>query len=83
MNCKQGDLAVVVRCLHPEDSNFIGSVVSCKETEIWCGRLAWLTPDHPLVASVFDECLRPIRPDETPEESLEAMKLLTQTKEKV
>lgn len=88
MNCKPGDLAVGVNAVPAKRCN-IGSLVRViRAHEIlpnyWVvealnsffanGR-NWPAGS---IARAADADLRPIRPDETPEESLEAMRLLTQ-----
>jgi hypothetical protein len=83
MNCKPGDLAVVVRAF--SDPTQLGKMVRVVE---WDGGVGGLTVEPPIITngrpwrSVDDCALRPIRPDETPEESQDAMLLLTQIPQK-
>ncbi len=58
MNCKPGDLAVVVRSIY--DPAQIGKIVRVVE---WCAYTeGWIvSPCILFYASVHDECLRPIR----------------------
>lgn len=89
MNCKPGELAVVIR---DYKNLHIGRIITVVRYEKHpYGRLdAWVTdpvlidPDGCLFMPT-DNGVRPIRPDETHEESTEAMRLLTQLpkKEKV
>lgn len=91
MNCKPGDLAMVVAPYHPNGRGHfvaverLASVMehlegrqylsSCFYGEIWVCSGA-VPDDHGRVqrlAVIADICLRPIRPGETPEESITAM----------
>lgn len=100
MNCKPGDLAVVINAVVTHE--LIGKIVRVIR-RVYDGEpnsiggnfvnieFAWLcegksiptrTTDGTLhfvnSRAIEDRLLRPIRPDETPEQSIEAMKLLTQ-----
>jgi hypothetical protein len=86
MNCKPGDLAIVVRCLWEENIGGmvevldsyrcdpgewrVKAITSLKATVIGVAR-----PGSIVWADDFD--LRPIRPGETPQQSTEAMRDLT------
>lgn len=107
MNCKPGDMAVVIKASTTKEligrfvivgraycdgeviSGFVPVIVGgpswvCSSVSgdklPWAsydGTLAWVL-DRP----INDSVLRPIRPEETPEESTEAMRLLTQLPQK-
>lgn len=75
MNCKPGDLAVVVRsATNPEN---IGRIVRCvdmtrrrlagswEECECWI-----VEPDITVYGAIADRCLRPIRPTDGEDETL-------------
>lgn len=79
MNCKQGDLAVVVTAkFFPEE---IGKIVTCVQFKPSLGEPAWIV-DPPLGKDesrnghffkadwVFDSCLRPIRDNDGTDETL-------------
>lgn len=63
MNCKQGDLAVVVKCLNaPENIGAIRRVI--RPTEWIAGTWPGWKLEHPLPNGddcICDTCLRPIR----------------------
>ena len=89
MNCKPGDLARIVRPYqdYQEIGKYVSIIRAGKPDEITKTRggdtavnsgplgSGWLVDasgsEYPCF--IADVCLRPIRPDETPEESLEAM----------
>lgn len=82
MNCKPGDLAVIV--LAPSDPQHLGKIVTVKfQVERGYGA-SWVCDPHLLCDDGIeiawnDRSLRPIRPDETTEESTEAMRRLHDT----
>ena len=64
MNCKPGDLAIVVSTLgYPRLDRCRGMIV--KVTAVYEVRhpfgAMWAVEDHPLIEHVADACLRPIR----------------------
>jgi hypothetical protein len=97
MNCKPGDLAIVIKAdgsgIAGEISRMlVGRIVkvthlskpssdfTCFANEVW----KFEEPIHInfgekkyTANGIADDCLRPIRPDETPEQSTEAMRDLT------
>lgn len=84
MNCKPGDLAIVVA----GEKRWIGLVIRIlSQSRNWPG--CWYSeekhvdPENGMRIVWFDWTLRPIRPDETPEESIEAMRKLHDLTEKV
>lgn len=82
MNCKQGDLAIIVKSQN--NPKFIGSilrVIDCHETEFGT---AWMIYDNAnLINSgylhILDECVMPIRDSDKQDEMLSIIKI----KEKV
>jgi hypothetical protein len=83
MNCKPGDLAIVVRKLLPRSNLEVGNIVRCLELRAWM-----LAPDDNIYLNVWlvekgdqrrgpngyplgtaDECLRPIRPGDLEDET--------------
>jgi len=76
MRCKPGDLAIIVNTL-PEYSRYLGKILTCVAVERWYKNSTlpvWSTEpkliDGPYTLLVEDEALRPIRPDEGPDETL-------------
>lgn len=77
MNCKPGDMAVVVRIFHESQAKFLGAMVRCVEhVENDPDGCDWFYEPLSPIAShmhslgyrlVADEALRPIRPDDLPE----------------
>jgi hypothetical protein len=81
MNCKPGDLAVVVNCIDPD---CVGSIVRCEKFQPGPNGIpAWIV-DRPISKGgrfpgldyialknwIADACLHPIRPDEGEDEML-------------
>lgn len=71
MNCKQGDLAIVVRRIFSKTDDMIGRIVHCKEYINIRGVDAWLIDPfmhkgHEVVAFA-DAVLKPLRGDPVPE----------------
>jgi len=85
LNCRSGDLAIVVN----SESGSDGMIVTCikRYDGPWQGTSfepGWMI-DRKIktgFAFIVDSKLRPIRPDESPEESTEAMRLLNQLPQK-
>lgn len=73
MNCKQGDLAVVVRRVFNNNDNLIGTPVVCRKHIILNGLDVWMVDPFKFmgneVVAIADIVLKPIRglpvPDET------------------
>ena len=88
MNCKQGDLAIVVRVFSDVNKWMVGRVVTCESLKIINGHTGWLVMDK--ISSppthmfdygwVADRCLRPIR--DTPGEDETLKWLVVPTTEK-
>lgn len=86
MNCKPGDLAIIVK----SPAGNAGKIVRCirfvGKVDGWVGNDRWETDSELpstcgwVTRTMRDSYLRPIRPDESPEQSLEAMRNLMQTK---
>ena len=82
MNCVKDDIARIIDSpLRAENKKYVGKWVRCIST---CGDGWWDfeplshgLPD-PDIYQVEDQYLRPIRPGESPEQSIEAMRLLTE-----
>lgn len=67
MNCKQGDLAVVISAR--KDPRWVGKIV--RVVREFPGLNAWITDPMPSrYACVGDEILRPIRDSEDPDETI-------------
>ncbi len=62
LNCKQGDLAIVVRCWPYHEC--VGQIVTCVRPEEGVWGPGWFV--EPRLSNgntcIYDECLRPIRP---------------------
>jgi hypothetical protein len=73
MNCKQGDLAVIVKVLNPKNSQIIGKIVRCIEPVVSWDNIAGWAVDPPLsfAIGVADENLRPIRDNDGEDETLQ------------
>ena len=72
MNCKRGDLAIVVNVINRKHAHRIGAIVTCVEIicDVW-GRTGWVVkPELEECIGVADTCLRPIRPSEGQDETL-------------
>jgi hypothetical protein len=79
MNCKPGDLAIVVRC--PDEAYEIGKIVTCLRREDFLGVPAWrIDPPLRTVTKgdwmvegswIEDACLRPIRDNPGKDETLD------------
>jgi hypothetical protein len=75
MNCKPGDLAVVVKsATRPEN---VGRIVRCVRRTVRIGHKSrlpldcWVVePDITLCGAIADECLRPIRDQDGDDETL-------------
>lgn len=71
MRCRAGDLAVIVKAGNAPQ--FLGRLVTCVSSyEGECGRTGWrVDPKLPGWDGVFDDSLRPIRPqpDDAADES--------------
>lgn len=65
MNCKPGDLAIVVR---GEPVKNLGRVVRCIKLELLFGEPCWRVEDDD--ARFADNCLRPIRDNDGEDETL-------------
>lgn len=80
MNCKPGDLAIVIQVQSKIIEKYIGSIVKVVRPydETFFAHLgsAWWVDFNGEKMHALDLCLRPIRPDESHEESIEAMRLL-------
>lgn len=82
MNCKDGDLAIIVRSA--DNPEFIGSILrvaDCHETEFGAG---WMICDNAALLKrgffhILDQCLRTIRDSDKQDEMLSIVNL----KEKV
>ena len=86
MNCKPGDLAEYVFCKGISFPQYIGKkFIVISEAEDDDGLAVWnvIPMFYADSGECHDICLRPIRPEEAPEESTEAMKKLTKITEKV
>lgn len=80
MNCKQGDLAVVVGIPTGKVSREIGKIVKCKSlTKSWAGVDCWILEDpipapylgpRIMLLAVADQDLRPLRGDPGEDEIL-------------
>lgn len=86
MNCKPGDLAIVIG--YKNRPHLLGLIIKISHRSDMPERFPnyWLTNpifyDGNTRIHFDDNNLRPIRPDESPEESQEAMRLLTQISQK-
>ncbi|MBK5203907.1 MAG: hypothetical protein JJD98_00410 [Polaromonas sp.] len=78
MNCKQGDLAIVVRVSLSANNWMIGKIVKCEGFEVINGCFGWMV-ESPIVSPpgyifdyewVADHCLRPIRDQPGNDETL-------------
>jgi hypothetical protein len=72
MNCRQGDLAIVVNC--PEDRRNIGAIRVCvaMDRNPFFGTVGWRL-DRPLPSghdAIADIDLRPLRPSDDEDETL-------------
>lgn len=68
MNCKPGDLAVIVRTRDPAGRKYIGKVVTCVRIVEEC---YWdVDPALPRYVMVNDWCLRPIRDQDGDDETI-------------
>lgn len=69
LNCKPGDLAIVVRCdTNPE---MMGKIVTCIRPVEHFHIPGWvIEPEYFGCSGITDPCLRPIRNDPGPDESL-------------
>ena len=91
LNCKEGDTAFVIKTANDYRIKYLGKPLTVLryagiQTQKFAGGKwgnfhMWVVKE--LDFEVEDDCLRPIRPGESKEESIEAMRLLTQVKEKV
>ena len=77
LNCKPGDLAMVVRVTHKEAEWILGRVVRCVRLEVLGGRAGWMLEEgvtHPETVFewhwIADDCLRPIRDQDGEDEML-------------
>ena len=80
MNCKQGDLAIVVRALDPRVNHHIGMVIRCASLTyshdgVPCWRLETPVKDNryrwgAVLLAVADHDLRPIRDNPGEDETL-------------
>ena len=71
MNCKQGDLAVIVKAPLPDEQHCIGKVIKCAELIKVNGFPCWI-PETKLhgFRSVADYCLKPLRDSDGQDETL-------------
>ena len=68
LNCKIGDLAVIVKTSYPAEVRYIGKIVRCVEPIFSCG---WIVePDIAGYFGVHDDNLRPIRDSDGEDEML-------------
>lgn len=66
MNCKQGDLAMIVRVKNPtpKAQQQLGKIVRCVELVEKQGLVGWrFEPELPPFTWTLDSNLKPIRPD--------------------
>lgn len=64
MNCKPGDLAVIVRAkANPEYLGRIVRVIELYDADSWQTEPLPVDPDGFVWSSIMDRALRPIRPD--------------------
>jgi len=74
MNCKQGDLAVIVNVSNPKHAYLIGRIVKCISPVVsWDGIAGWsvdLPSTWPFALGVADKNLRPIRDSDGQDETL-------------
>lgn len=75
MNCKQGDLAIIVRTSY-QTYSALGRIVKCMKLDVTKELIAWRI-EHPIhlpngriVELCEDIALRPIRPSEGQDETL-------------
>lgn len=65
MNCKPGDLAVLVRMLSAQDLPYLGKPLTCvrlaEDATFTWGEPFWEVAELPPAYAVRDSCLRPIR----------------------
>ena len=75
MNCKPGDLAIVVADIDGTTRPHIGKIVRCIRPALWRGRhIGWfIEPRLSGHSCINDKCLRPIRDpgDDARDETLE------------
>jgi hypothetical protein len=68
MNCKPGDLAVIVRTERVDGKKYIGRIVRCLHPILDFG---WIVePNVPGFIGVHDRCLKPIRDNDGDDETL-------------
>lgn len=77
LNCKPGDLAMVVRVTNRENEWMLGHIVRCAQFEALRGRSGWILEDGLTHSGtvfewfwVADDCLRPIRDQDGEDEML-------------
>ena len=72
MNCKQGDLAVVVRRVFNNHDGLIGTIVTCRKYIKIGPEDVWIVPPFEFmgntVVAINDRVLKPIRGEPVPDE---------------
>lgn len=91
MNCNPNENAFIISCGGCTKFGWLVGHV-CKTINYYDGAWdvelssedmrRWAEQTGGKCPAIIDSCLRPIRPDETPEQSIEAMNLLTQIPQK-